>query len=913
MDPENLHKDSPENLPEDSPKELPDKNKSKLRKLLNAISKLSKSTFSALKSGLDSVKGWARKLSGPKNSLSKWLDAKNDKLRRIKRELVIWVLSVAVISLVAAITNYIMKQQQVAGQRIWQLERQLEDTIDEKTLLESKLAQMPGLRDRLTNLFEEKQLRAAIKEKRAIENKLKDTVTRLEKTVGQLEEMGRLEENLANNVEEITRLRENLSQLEQQRESVESLARLANSWPEPEAEMQETKATIEMKRLVEKKLKDTAGQLEKTAQQLKGVGRLKEQFANNLEEITRLKKDLAEQLESQRSINELLGWQKTEVQGPETNKAQRLPPALDEEKPKLTPIAVATELQPGFFKKSILAIVFGIALGGVTGLCFFGARGQWLRKLFKKRLPEEKLHKFEYLEDISFTLLGGLLLKGFVKMGYKVTSSSGITSGRLTCVLEKENEKALFRYIICKEDDFGRGHVEDFANSMEAEKVDKGYLVTTGAVAGPVLTLAKEKSIELAGKEILVELIPSCLLQKGLMKKLSDTKVELIKQAQIAKHEMAKKEALSEKLKESENMITKLNDEKTALGEEFKTKEEEHNNLLKKHEYIREELRKQNEEISSLDSERNRLHEEIRQKHEKAIYLTDDLEEKLAKKEQELSEKEEALKKLSDQGKLKEAVSGELEELKTNNRILQQSLAEKERLIDSFNKLQKDLETELSAKTELITEIEHQLSLAEQEAQKEDVTAITELKEQLVKEKKEALKEVSERIGALTDELKAKDELISKLREENLQLLEKKDASTKRAVTKLQNEVSSYLAEMENMLFPSLDLSSLADRGVLMKLEPEGPVVMLKNIAADGVSFESQRKLDIPSSCNITMIFFGSSNPLTARAGLVWQKKVPGSSMYNIRFRFLSLKPGQSRRINEYINKIRKALNKVKK
>jgi len=848
-----------------------------------------------------------------KDSLSKWFDTNRDKLRKAKRGIIIWLVSIIVVLLVAAIVSYIMNEQQVAGQRIFQLERQLEAAIEEKTVLESKLAQMPRLRERLTSLFGEKQVQAAIEKKRTVEKRLKDTISQLEKTVGQLEGMG---------------------------------------------------------------------QLEKTAQQLNGMDQLREQFVNSLEEITRLKKDLAEQLEAQRSINELLGSWKPEGERPETKKAEELVPvkaaeearkvthALDEEKPKRPLSYRKIQSEPGFFEKSTLAIVFVIAfVVGVTFLCLFGPRFQLLRKsikraislVVKKQVPEEELHKFERLEDISSTLLGGLLLKGFVKMGYEVTLSSGITSGRLMCVLERENEKALFRYIICKENDFGQTFVKDFAKSMKEEKADKGYLVTTGAVTEPVLALAKEKSIELAGKEKLVELIPSCLLQEGLMKKLDDTQAELTKQAVILEDGLSQKEALSKKLKENQNMITKLNDEKIALSEDAKTKEAEYSSLLKKHENIEKELQNQKEEISSLVSERDNLREEISQLQEKAqdldeqsakykeleeqlserdklleeersqrqqleeklrqidkdmeeaMYLADDSEEKLAKKAQELSEKETALKKLSDQGKLKEAVSGELEELKTNNQILQQSLAEKERLIDSFNKLQKDLETELSAKTELFTELEHQLSLAEQEVQKEDVTAITELQEQLVKEKKEALKEISERIGVLNDELKVKDELISKLREENQQLSAKKDASAKRSVTKLQNEVRSYFAEMEDAVFPSLDLRPLADKGVLLKLEPKGPVVTLKNITAGGVSFESQRKLDVPSRCNITLIFFGSSNPLTVRGSLIWQKKLPGTSVYNIRFKFLSLKQSQSRRINEYINNARKTLNKVKK
>jgi len=980
LDPENPS----ENLPEEPPEGSTDRYKRKLRRLIDtvskqrksdpkailntikqwintakvrsrrlsgALSKRSKSMLSglktALKSALDSIKHLLRKLSETKNSLNKWLDAKKDKLRRMKRELIIWVISVAVISLVAAITNYIMNKQQVASQRIFQLERQLETTIKEKKEAENKLKEMASLRERLGNLFEEKQLRTAIKEKRAIENKLKDTVTQLEKTVGQLEQMGRLEEHLANNVEEITRLRENLSKLEQERASVESLARLASTWLESEAQMQEAEAAIETKRLVEKKLKDTAGQLEKTAQQLKGVGQLKEQFANNLEEITRLRKDLAEQLESQRSINELLGWEKPEA---------AIPAAKKTTVENTREVDSALEIPQGsrFSKKSTLAIVFTIAVVCVSLLCLFGSRVQALRKLFKKRLSEDQLHKFERLEDISFTLLGGFLLEGFVKMGYEVTLTSGITSGRLTCVLERENEKALFRYIICKEEDFGREYVEDFANSMEAEKADKGYLVTTGAVAEPVLAFAKEKSIELAGKEKLVELIPSCLLEEGLMKRIEDTTAKLIEQGMIAKNEMAEKEALSEKLKESEDMITELNDEKTVLSEYLETMKKELNRLSMEHEDHEEEIQGHRKEISNLSAEKDRLQEKaqyldeqsakykeleeqlsekygllkdernqrqqleekLRQSDkdmEEAMHLTDDLEEKLAKKEQELSEKEEALKELSAQGDFKGAVNKEeFEELKANLKTLQQSLIEKEKTITTLKELQADLKKKLSSKVGLITELQQQLSLAGEKEQEVYSTVIAKLKEQLA-EKEQALSETGEKKAALATELKARKELLDKLREENQQLSAKKDRYIKKVVTKLQNEVRSYVAEMEEAFWPSLDLRPLADKGVLLKLEPKGPVVTLKNIAAGSVSFESQRKLDIPSSCNITLIFFGSSNPLTVRGSLIWQKKFPGSSMYNIRFRFLSLKPGQSRRINEYLNKTRKALNKVKK
>lgn len=228
-------------------------------------------------------------------------------------------------------------------------------------------------------------------------------------------------------------------------------------------------------------------------------------------------------------------------------------------------------------------------------------------------------------------------------------------------------------------------------------------------------------------------------------------------------------------LRESQDMITELNDEKTALSEEVKTKEEEYSCIFRKHEYIQMEFQKQKGEISRLVSERNSLQEGICQLQEKARSF---------------------------------------DELVAKNKSLEGQLPEKDKL--------------------------------------------------------------------LQDERNQRQQLEDKL---------------------LQSE-----KDLEEAMWPSLDLRPLAEKGVLLKLEPKGPVVTLKRIATEWVSFESDRKLDIPSPCNMTLIFFGSFSSMTARGSLIWQKKIPGSSEYNVSFKFLSLKQSQSGRINEYINKTRKAL-----
>ncbi len=776
MGSENLHKDLPENLPGGSSKELPDTNKNKLRRLLGIVSKQIKSGVSTLKTKLKSAskavlnapKGWlntgkvksqrllktlfklpkstlprlkpalksvlksvlytikskVRRLVDAKSSFSKWFDLHKDTLKKVRRGVIIWVISVALISMAVAVTNFIIEKQQAVEQRTSQLKRQLEATIEEKTVLEKKL-----------------------------------------------------------------------------------------------------------------------------------------------EEMARLKEDLAERLEAQRPINKLLGWLEPETERPEAKIAEELVPvraaeetkkvtsALDEEKPKRPLVFEKIYPKPSFFKKPTLAIILAIAfVVGVTLLCSFGSRFQLLREpikraiaiVAKERVAEGQISKFKRLEDISSTLLGGLLLKGFVKMGYEVSLTSGIISGRLTCVLKRENEKILFRYIICKEeDDFGRAFVKDLAKSIKKEKADKGYLVTTGAVTEPVLALAKKNSIKLVGRETLEELIPSCLLQESLMKKLDDTKTEFIKQSKIAKNVMAQKQTLSEKIRGYEGMITKLNNEKTALSEKAETKEERSQLLQEKvqgleeqlanYKNLKEQLSEKNKLLEDERSQRQRLEDKLRQSDkdlEQALDLTDELEEKLVQKEHELLKKEIALEGLS-AGISKEAVNKEeFEKLKADHKILQQSLAEKE----------------------------------------------------------EVLEEINKKKGILDEELKTKDELLSKL----------------------QNEVQNYVTEMEEAISPSLDLGPLADKGVLLKLEPTGPVAAVKRIAVSGVSFESERKLEIPSSCNTTLIFFGSSNPLTVRSNLIWQKKSPGSSVYNIRFKFLSLEQSQRRRIHEYISKTRKASSKVR-
>ncbi len=125
--------------------------------------------------------------------------------------------------------------------------------------------------------------------------------------------------------------------------------------------------------------------------------------------------------------------------------------------------------------------------------------------------------------------------------------------------------------------------------------------------------------------------------------------------------------------------------------------------------------------------------------------------------------------------------------------------------------------------------------------------------------------------------------------------------------------VLANVAAMAEIVFPSLDLTPLAGKGVLLRLKPKGPIVTAKGIAAKGVFFESQKKLDLPSSCNITLVFFDSSNPLTVKGGIIWQTQIRGSSAYNIGFKFLSLEPSQSRRINEYINNARKVICELNK
>lgn len=577
------------------------------------------------------------------------------------------------------------------------------------------------------------------------------------------------------------------------------------------------------------------------------------------------------------------------VEGKEALKPQPALPILDKKKLKKTLVLTEVQPKPLPFKGKGYVILFAIIF--IFGsFLVYRLRFQLLKKLFRERrnpTPKEQeiehqLSGFQHLERISPTILGRLVLKGFEKMGYRVSLVKEINNRGLTSALERDNEKALFRFI-CKDEYFDQAFVEDFAKSMREEKVKKGYLVTTGAFTYPASTLAKEKSIELVGKEKLVELIHS-YLEEDLGKELAKVKVESLKQTKILKDEVLQKEAL---LQELRDRIDKLSENENSLRNELKMKEAEYSELAKKHEDIRTKFEKDRENAITLVSEKDGLQQKIGQMQD----MVEVFEKELAK------------------------YKGLEEQLEEKVKILEDERRQRQQLEERLKQAGKDIEDAL----DLAKDLEQKL------AQKEREFANHQILEQSLAEKEKTLKVLTEEKENLHQQIQIKSELVSKLEQEKQELSRGKDKyivdkklskdllSKDRIISKLQREYRGLITKMEDVIFPSLNLTPLGEKGVLLKMGHKGPIVPLKRIGRDGVSFEADRRLDIPSPCNMTLIFFGSSIPLTVRGSLIWQEKIPGCLRYNVRLGFLSLRQNEKKKINEYINKTQKVLSKTKK
>lgn len=291
------------------------------------------------------------------------------------------------------------------------------------------------------------------------------------------------------------------------------------------------------------------------------------------------------------------------------------------------------------------------------------------------------------------------------------------------------------------------------------------------------------------------------------------------------------------------------------IREELKLKETKLTELGEKHQDIQGKLQGITQERSDLAAERNNLRKRINQ-----------LQEKIKNFEERLS----GYKNL--EGQLVN-INTLLEKTRNQREQLEKHLKQNDKKLKGTFAWAKDLEQKLVQKEKKLSETE---------------TTLEELSQ------------------------KKEPKFVDKLQSQVTQLTQQSKQS-KEMKNKLQRRHQNDLAKMEDAIYPSLDLTPLEDKGVLLKIEPTGPVVPIKKISIKGVSFEWGQKLNIPKTSKITLIFFGSFSPLTVKAQLIWQIKFTGFSKYNIRLRYVSLKQNDKKKISQYINKIKKRLNRSKK
>ncbi|MFH1519943.1 MAG: hypothetical protein ABIE75_05195 [Candidatus Omnitrophota bacterium] len=269
---------------------------------------------------------------------------------------------------------------------------------------------------------------------------------------------------------------------------------------------------------------------------------------------------------------------------------------------------------------------------------------------------------------------------------------------------------------------------------------------------------------------------------------------------------------------------------------------------LNKYKNLEQRLAEKNQIIQEQQSQSQQLQEQLNKTNKEAeetFTLAAHLEQKLVQKEQQFQEKEAVLEELSQKSRVIEGVNKEFQELKASYQTLEQSLKEKEGSLIGLKEHKENLKEELSSKRELIGKLQDQLSLMRQKVQKEDESAArAKLQKQRPKDEKSA----------------------------------------------------------------SIDLTPLNEEGVWLRIEPKGPIVPLKRISFSGISFESDKELNIPQSCRMSLIFFGSSLPLVLRGKLIKQEKIPETSKYNVKLQYFSLKPVEKKKLNRYLDKIQTAL-----